>query len=259
MKYLSALILFFVLSPAQAAIDHIVIVMFENSSHATAIAQKNFRAFAERGMYLANMHGEDHPSQPNYIALVSGSRQGVRNDKSYDIKAPTIAELIEAKGLTWRTYAEGYPGNCFAGNKGLYVRKHNPLISFPKVRAQSCANFVNADKFGTEPLPNLTYYIPNLENDGHNTGVAYADAWFGRTFMPLLNNPAFMNNTLLIVTFDEDDGTPQNQIYTALVGAMVKPSVNRTAHNHYSILKLIEDNWGLGNLGRGDAAAKSIF
>ena len=75
-----------------------------------------------------------------------------------------------------------------------------------------------------------------------------------------MNDPAFLKDTLVIVTFDEcDDYNHKNQIYTVLVGGGVIPGSSVTSMtNHYSILKLIEDHFELGNLGRGDVKAKAI-
>lgn len=246
-------------APAPQPIEHVVVVVFENTNAGSALAQKNFKAFAVQGVLFSQMQAETHPSQGNYVAMVSGGLQGVTGDGVYELQAPTIADLIEKKGLTWKMYAEDYPGNCFTGNHGKYVRKHTPFISFPKLRARSCAKIVNSAMFGREPLPNVSWFIPNLNNDGHDTGVAYADAWFGKNFGPLLKNPEFMKNTLVIATFDENEGASGNKIYTAMVGPMVKPSVSQAKVNHYSIMKLIEDNWQLGNLGAGDKTAISLL
>jgi hypothetical protein len=79
------------------------------------------------------------------------------------------------------------------------------------------------------------------------------------TFGSLLQNPKFMQGLLVIATFDEAKGAGPNRIYTAFQGDMVKPgSQFPTQASHYSLLKMIEDAFGLGNLGRGDAHASEI-
>jgi hypothetical protein len=68
-----------------------------------------------------------------------------------------------------------------------------------------------------------------------------------------------MRGTLVVVTFDENAGSGDNHIYTVLVGSMVEPgTVNPAAYDHYSLLRTIEDNFGVGTLGREDARAASI-
>lgn len=244
---------------AYAQIDHIVVVILENTNYSGAIAQKNLLSIAKQGLWLTNSHAVTHPSQGNYVAMVSGSLNGVTGDGKYDIGSKSIVDLLEAKGLSWKVYAEGYPRTCFTGmGSGKYVRKHNPLISFTRVRASSCGNIVDNSKFGKEPLSNFVMYVPDLNNDGHDTGVAYADRWFGNYFMPLLKNPTFMKNTLVIVTFDESDGDSTNHIYTVLFGPMIKPAQSNVKVDHYSVMKLIEDNFNLGNLGLKDKTAVAI-
>ncbi len=97
-------------------------------------------------------------------------------------------------------------------------------------------------------------YIPNLLNSGHDTGLAYASAWFQRSFAKYLNDPDKMKETLFIITFDEGGLNPNNQIFTLLLGPMVRSGlVVNSCQDHFSLLKTIEDIWDLGNLGRKDS------
>ena len=72
-----------------------------------------------------------------------------------------------------------------------------------------------------------------------------------------------MDGTLFAVTFDENDdifgGGGGNQVFTALVGPMVRGASNVTDHlSHYSLLRMLEDNFSLDSLTRGDAEAVPI-
>jgi acid phosphatase len=146
------------------------------------------------------------------------------------------------------------------------VRKHEPFISFLNVQKdpKRCAKIVNSNQLPADvaagQLSQYSLYIPDLKNDAHDTGVAYASKWLEGFLTPLLANPSFTRNTLVVVTFDEDQGgTATNQIYTVLLGDPVKPGVvNNTLYNHYSLLRTIEDNFKLGNLGREDSKASVI-
>jgi acid phosphatase len=99
-----------------------------------------------------------------------------------------------------------------------------------------------------------------MQNDGHDTTVDYAGNWT-RTFVtPLLNNTTFMNKTLLVITFDENETyTIKNNVWTLLLGDVVPPSLRGTTddtfYTHYSLLSTIQNNWGLYNLGRNDVVA----
>ncbi len=145
-----------------------------------------------------------------------------------------------------------------------YARKHNPFISYANVQnnPSRCAQIVNGGEFlkdvAAHNLPNYSFYVPDLNNDGHDTGVAFADRWFAKTFSPLLQDAQLMQDLLIIATFDEGVGS-NNHIYTALVGNMVRPgSVITAPHDQFSFLRLIEDGLGLGSLGRNDRSAAKI-
>ncbi len=243
----------------------VMIVVFENTDASDALAQPFFRSFASSGAYLADYYAIRHPSQPNYVALVSGGTQGVHDDFKVDIAAPSLATLLNRKHSSWKVYAEGYPGHCDLSMRiGRYVRRHNPLASFASVQQNpaDCAKLVNADRLDAdlkaERLPDFSLYIPNLDDDGHDTSAAYADAWFARRFGPLLAR--WPHGALLAVTFDEDSnrGGP-NRVYTALRGDMVRRgAVSKRFYNHYSLLRTVEDGLGLGTLGLHDASAAPI-
>ncbi|MBC7466169.1 MAG: hypothetical protein H7256_09255 [Bdellovibrio sp.] len=270
-KFLGLMILFCLSIQSHAApiagkyFDRAMFVIFENTNYATAMQQPFFKQLAGQGAQFTNFMAITHPSQGNYIALTSGSQNGVTNDKSIDIDVHHIADLLEAKGLTWKVYVEDFPGNCFtASSKAGYARKHNPFISYLNVQKNPnrCANITNVAQFDTDlkngTLPNYIFYVPNIKNDGHDTGVAYADKWFQKTFTPYLNNADFMKNTILISTFDESGASAKNQIYTTIVGPAVKAISVSDNLSQYSLLSMIEDNWNLGNLGKADATAPAL-
>ncbi len=184
-----------------------------------------------------------------------------------NVHARHVGDLLEAHGKRWKSYLEDYPGACSTGAFfGTYVRKHNPFISFLNVQqnvARCTAHLVDGDTFATDvqrgQLPHFALYVPNQLHNGHDTDVGYADRWFASTFGPLLHQPTVMQGLLVIATFDEATGTGPNHIYTALRGDMVTPGTHVAAPtSHYSLLKLIEEAFGLGHLGREDARATAI-
>lgn len=246
--------------------NKIVLVIFENTSFDKTMAQPYFKKFANQGALFTNFHAVTHPSQPNYLALVAGSTFNVDHNNKIDLNETTIVDLLEAKGKTWHVYADGFPGNCSQREvAGAYARKHNPLISFRTVSGnpKRCANITDSTKF-TEDFKNrkiadFTMYIPDQNNDGHDTGVAFADKWFAKTFDPLIQDKNAMDGVLVIAIFDEDDGTSKNRIYTAFVGADVNPGkIVSNSYDHYDLLRTMEKILGLGDLGRNDAKRNPI-
>ncbi len=255
--------------PARAAapaFKKVVLMIFENSSYDEAMAQQVLSQFAQSGALLTNYHAVGHPSQPNYVALIAGSRSGVSSDRPVTLDVPHLGDLLEQHGKTWRVYAQAYPGNCYLGaQSGTYARKHVPFLSMKDVQSDPtrCANVVDDSNFASDlqsgNLPDFSLFIPDLNNDGHDTSVSYAANWFSSYFGPLLSAPAFSKDTLLILTFDEDDHSEGNQVYTVLYGASVAPgATSSAAYTHYSVLRTIENQFGLGTLGQNDDSAAPI-
>lgn len=154
-------------------------------------------------------------------------------------------------------------------DNGLYVRKHNPFMSSTRVRSSptQCKNILNSDQLAIDltnkQLPQFGFYTPNINNDGHETNLTFTGNYLQNWLNTYLSNPAFTNGTLLIVTFDEDEG--KGNVSSHVPAFMWGPdylysgvSVPGT-FNHYSLTKLLEENWGLGNLGRGDVSASSLM
>lgn len=255
------------LSHATPPFTRAMIVVFENTNYQEALSQPFFSQVAQSGATFTHFLAESHPSQPNYIAMIAGDTFGVTNDSPVNLEATNVGDLLEQSGKSWKVYAEDYPGNCFQGTtSGKYARKHVPFISFKSVQSdpQKCANIVNATQLDqdvrTQGLPDFSMYIPNLNNDGHDTNAAFANNWLSQTFGPRLNDPSFMNGLLLVITFDESENLfGPNQIFTAFYGTGVKAgSVVSSQNSHYSVLRTIEDALGIGNLGRNDATAQAI-
>lgn len=267
MKLLSLLFLLSSISAfASNRFEKVMIIVFENTDFKDAIKQPYFSSLAAKGALLTNYKALTHPSQPNYIALISGSMYGVTSDRNVDLRGRHIGDLLEEQGLNWKVYAEGYPGNCFTGARsGKYVRKHVPFMSFLNVSTDSkrCGRIVGADQFfsdlKTGSLPEYSLFIPDMDNDAHDTNISYGDKWLKKTFDPVLNSPNFPKDLLIVITFDEGSSRGNNQIYTLFYGAGVQKNLQSSkSYNIYSLLKTIEDELHLPDLGQNDAKAVSI-
>lgn len=243
----------------------VVWVVFENTNDLAAMAQPDFAKLAKQGVSFSSMLAEVHPSQGNYVAMIAGSNLGIRDDKAIDLKESHIGDLLEKAGLNWGVYAEDYPGGCFTGARsGNFVRKHVPFLSFLNVTrdARRCAQIRDESAFDQDlasgRIPNFSMYIPNMQNDGHDTGVDFAGKWLTSRFGNLLSQPSKLGDTLFILTFDESGHSATNQIYTVLIGAAIVPGVNAQNVTHATLLKMVEDEFGVGDLGRDDRKASAL-
>ncbi|CAO3619808.1 unnamed protein product [Cunninghamella blakesleeana] len=252
--------------------DRVVIFIFENEDYSNVQADPFFGGLATQynGLNLTNFFALTHPSQPNYIGLITGTTDGVLGDTQVTVDRNSIVDLLEAKGISWKAYMQGYAGNCDTSmTSGTYARKHNPFMSVKNIQTNPnrCANIVNSDQLTTDisnnQVPQFVFYTPDMNNDGHDTSLKYASNWFKGYLPSLITNPALNTNTMFVSTWDEaKDYLIPNQIQTVLFGPNWKRSTSETnddtKYDHYSLLRTIEDNWDLGNLGQNDANATPI-
>ena len=111
------------LSGRATTFSNILVIILENTNFNTAYADPNLKAFANSGVLFNNWLAYGHPSQPNYIAMTSGSANGITSDSTTTINVQNVADLLEAKGLTWKSYQENWPGSCYTGtSSGTYYR-----------------------------------------------------------------------------------------------------------------------------------------
>ena len=242
--------------------DHAVVVMLENKDRSEVLgnsAAPAFNAFARGGAVLSAFRGVTHPSLPNYLALVSGSTHGITSDcTTCTVAGPSLADTLAAKGLTWKTYAEGLPRPGWTGPyRGRYAKKHVPFLYFRRLLASPTAlqsvvplaQLARDRKAGK--LPSFSLVVPDLCHDMHDCSVATGDRWLKSFLPPLLKLPG----TAVFVVFDESDSADPG-IPALALGTAVRPgSRYARAMSHYGLLRTIEDGFGLPRLGRSARAA----
>lgn len=271
--------------------DRVVIIVLENVDYERATQDPNLSNLAGRGASFTNFHALFHPSYPNYLAMIAGTDFGLHRLGSYlgdrqtnfpyDSAHKTIADRLIAAGLDFKQYAEEMPdascpwnisGQHVAEKRGNYVRRHVPFLSFREVQQKWCDRIVRVDsgkadnyfsRDANNGLVAYSFYTPNMNHDGHDTTAEVAGAWV-RHFLDETFPEKLRKGTLVVVTFDESGGNEDNRIYTALIGDMVKPANQQDPailgryYNHYSVLRTIEDNFGLEPLTANDRAAQPI-
>jgi phospholipase C len=267
----------FALSPTATPVplvpdfDYIVVIVFENKEFGTVIgnsAMPVFNRLAQDYTLLTQHFAVTHPSLPNYISMLGGDTFDItRNCEDCFIDAPSLPDLIETSGRTWKTYQEDMPAPCFLGSKVDYAQKHNPFVYFDPIRLDSarCERSVRPltdlySDLAAGSLPNFVFITPNLCNDSHDCGLDVADAWLDAQMQNLLT---FLNATgdsyLIILTWDEGQGDhsccglPEKaggRVATILISPQVKNGFeDATPYTHYSLLKTIAEAWGLPYLG----------
>jgi len=240
--------------------DHVVVVMEENESYGAIIgnpAAPYMNSLARQGASLTNLKAVARPSQPNYVALFSGSTQGVTSDAGplNFGNTPNLGSQLFAAGKTFVGYAEDLPAvGSTVLTSGKYDRKHNPWVNFSNVPASSNRPFSNfPTDFST--LPTVSMVVPNEDHNSHDGPVADADAWL-QAKLGGYAAWAKTHSSLLIVTWDEGTLSDEtNHIPTIFYGAGVTTGQYGNAGNLYNVLRTIEDSEGLPALGNAAGAA----
>jgi len=231
---------------------HVVIVVEENHTASAIIGDKSapfINSLATGGALMTQSFAVAHPSEPNYLALFAGDTFGVTSNACpVDFgNAPNLASKLLAAGLTFGGYAEGLPApGSTVCSAGKYARKHAPWLNFSNVPAGVSVPLSAFTGDGT--LPTVSFVVPDLTNDMHDGGVATADSWLA-THLSGYADWARANNSLLIVTWDEDDESANNRIPTIFYGAGIRPGSYDQPISHYNVLSTVEQIYGLPRTG----------
>src|SRR4030095_15883324 len=229
--------------------DHIVVVIFENKHRSNVIGSRQapyLNKLAAKGASMTHSYGVTHPSQPNYLALFSGSTRGVTSNACpRNVRKPdNVGHQLRKSGRSFIGYAESLPRTGFRGcSSGRYLRKHNPWVNFGTLPAGTNRPF-SAFPRVCRRLPTVAFVSPNMCHDMHDCSVRTGDRWLEKHFRRYARW-APRNNSWLIVTFDENAGGSAHSIPTIIVGANVRPGVYAERLDHYGLLRTIEDAYGL--------------
>lgn len=258
--------------------EHIILIVLENRDYADVIGSDrmpNLNRLAQRNVLLSNYFAVEHPSLPNYLALVSGDTHDITEDCHHCfVDQPNLADLMEANQRSWRAYEEDMPSPCFVGDAGEFVQKHNPFIYFDSIRlnADRCQRSIVPltqldHDLAADQLPDFAFVMPNLCHAAHDCSLETADAWVNDMVEKLQASPAFGQNSLIAITFDEgdEDNTDRccgvqdgggGKVATVLISPLARHGFeDGTAYSHYSLLKTFLAAWGLPDLGQTQLSA----
>jgi len=248
---------------------HVALVIFENQKFEPTFGNTHMpylTGLAKQNAYAAQFFANTHPSLGNYFVLTTG--QIISNDLNFSgvVLDDNLIRQINKAGKTWKAYEEDLPRPGFVGDGPLpYVKTHNPAAYLFDVRSDplQAANLVPLTQLQADMdagnLPNFMFIEPNQINSMHdcppplapncpdnNVRLATGDAWAQKVLAPLLNNPQFQQDGLLIITWDEsydnDDAHGGGHVLTLFVGTKVKQQfVSNNLYQHESILRTICD------------------
>lgn len=265
---------------AAATPDHLVVVIEENHDYNQIIGNAGapyINQLASSGLSFVNSHPLVLNSIVNYLDLFSGSNQGVTDDTDARFPAANLGSELQAAGRRFVGYAESLPADGFTGASAPdYVRIHNPWTYFENlfVNGSNAAvnkvfnptNFPTASGTNYSFLPDVSFVVPNLLNDMHGEDgspltddqlIARGDAWL-QSNLDSYAQWARTHHSLLMVTWDEGNYTATtNHIPTIVTGdpALLHAGLSDQSIDHFSVLRTIEDMFGLPALGGSTTAA----
>lgn len=242
--------------------DHVVVLVLENKEYDAVIGSPDapyLNGLANGAGLATRFYGITHPSLPNYLALLGGSTFGITSDcTSCKARGRTLVDQLEAHGITWKAYMGGMPSACYTGaSYGRYEKKHNPFMYFPSIAgdAARCAMVQPLTKLNSDlksgGLPRFAFVSPDMCGDMHDCSVASGDLYLSHLIPRILS--ALGNDGVLFVTFDEGSTSAGcctlaagGHIATIVAGpAVAGPMTSKVPYDLYSILRTIEEAWGL--------------
>jgi hypothetical protein len=278
--------------------SHVFVILMENTSLSTLQMAMSgggapqLAAMTAKYATGSDYHGVAHPSLPNYIALTSGDTQGIACDCkaqtgqgscnlltcnlllglcSCDQPAMHIGDQLEAAGLTWMAFGEGMGTACNLTDSGSYAVRHVPFLYYDNIQTDAArcnAHVVDFSSFDPNNAARFNFIAPNLVHDMHDPVPATAqnitngDMWIGPEVMAIMSSPAYTQGGLLVVVWDEDDGSGGITGSDDPIGIFVMSPyangggyVSSTKADHYSLLATFEDGLGLPRLGKAAAAS----
>ncbi len=249
--------------PTDVKVSKALVVVVENHSYDQM--KNNMRytfRLAEKFGYATNYRALTHPSLPNYIAMATGSMQGITDDaapQSNGFSAGTVFGQAIKRGKTAKLYAESMAKNCQLVNSGRYVVRHNPWAYSTSEYEMCKKHAVATDEFHDDAangdLPNVGMLIPNNCNNGHDCSLSIADDWIKSKMGAIFDGEDWKAGGLaVIITADEDDKVGTNDVLTVVIHPSVKNKVRGCGLNHYSITRFYAEVIGANPLGAGSGA-----
>jgi hypothetical protein len=200
-----------------------------------------------------------HPSLPNYIALTSGSDQGITDDSdpsSHQLNVPSIFSQLPGGGS--RSLGENMPANCTRSDSGNYAVRHNPEAYYTNLGGD-CGTY--DVPFGAAPdlSARFTFVTPNLIDDMHDGTISDGDNFLKSYIPELMATPQYQSgSTVIFIVWDENSGSGGNQVPLLVISPYTHSVHDATPYTHYSLLRTTEQLLGLPLLGNAASATSML-
>jgi hypothetical protein len=266
------------------AFDHVFMVMMENTSYEQVIGDSTdapyINGLASQGTLLYNYSGVYHPSDENYLAIAGGDTfvKGAIYFPNIKVTAQHIGDELEAAGKTWKAYEQGMGTPCNTSNNvdSYYQPDDAPFINFTDISSnptRCAAHLFDTSQLSTDLKSAATtpsfawiaaddYYDGEASGNGSAQSLQVQNGWLQQTLQPIFSSPAWtQQRSLLILTWDESEGSGSNHVATFLLGSpgtVQAGYASAAAYNHYSIGRSIENALGIAPLTHNDQYAQPI-
>jgi phosphatidylinositol-3-phosphatase len=238
---------------------HVIWIVMENKAYDQIIGSDNapfLNRLARQCGLATNFHSETSPSLPNYIAMTSGSTQGITDDNGPDSHPLGSESIFSQLGGDWRSLVESMPSNCALSNSAdTYAVRHNPAAYFTGIRSQCSRQDVPLSS-RPDISARFTLVIPDLCHDMHacsTTGndeaaqIRTGDAWLSHFIPRIVNSAQYRSgSTAVFVTWDGPDVESQSHVATLVLSPSTPPGLQSgTFFDHYSLLRTAEELLGI--------------
>ncbi len=263
-------------------LGRVFIIVLENREFSQVVGNPtapNIQRWISEGGLLTEYYAIDHPSFPNYLALIAGDTFGMDyNCEDCYQPGPTLTDQLEDSGREWRAYVEGMPEPCFDLTVGTYAKRHNPFVYFETIRGdrdQCRSKVVPFPAFWEDlqrnTLPDLVWLIPDICNGGHDCDLMVSDAWLAEVVESVRRSPSYAQDSLIVIAWEEGVSeagccglAEGGKVAVILLSPRLVPGAqDDTLYTHYSLLKTLESGWGLPYLGHaadpGTAVIEAIW
>ncbi len=240
--------------PPGTAPARVLLIVMENHSADEALQGRFTADLASRSGVASDYHAVAHPSVPNYLALTSGQTWGVTDDSYHALPRADLGDQLTGAGIKWRAYMEGLTGAGCIDSPLPYDPGHNPFAFYGGACPKEVVPFTQfASDLSTGDV-RFSWIGPDMCHDQHSCPISVGDDWLRGTVGMITGSQSWKPGSVLIITWDEDDGSSDNHVLTLVVRPDRGHVVSSRVYDHYSLLATVEVLLGVPRLANAASA-----